>query len=305
MLAFIVLQRLGEFAEDMTSLQQQNGERSRLTPGQHSPVAIVTGASAGIGRVITKRLSAAGYRIVAAARSEQKLAQLQAELQKNSGVCECIITDVCDPNDLERLVKFAIEQFGRIDVLVNNAGVDCFSEFANVSTEQVLQTIEVNLTGSILLTRLVVPQMLSQKSGCVINMASTAGKHGPAYGAVYAATKAGLVGFSQGLRGELLSSGINVTAICPGFTTNGGIYDRIVSATGKGTSSLMGSTSAEKVADAVMKAIRTGAPELIVNWPPMRPIFVLREMFPRLGEKIILLATKRFLRRAATAAKTE
>lgn len=270
-----------------------------------SPVAIVTGASAGIGRVICLQLAQRGYRVVAAARSSDKLSELQAELRSQSRICETLVTDVSDPNDLERLVNQTIAAFGRIDVLINNAGIDCFAEFGSLSTEQILQTIEVNLTGSILLSRLAVPHMLSRKAGCIINMASTAGKHGPAYGAVYAATKAGLVGFSQGLRGELLSSGIKVTAICPGFTTNGGIYDRIVSSTGKRTSSLMGSTSADKVAAAVLHAIQSGTPEVIVNWPPMRPIFVLREMFPWLGEKMILLATKRFLKRAAMAEKSE
>ncbi|MCA9034885.1 MAG: SDR family oxidoreductase [Planctomycetaceae bacterium] len=262
-------------------------------------VAIVTGASAGIGRVIGQRLASQNFTVVLAARSEEKLRSLRSELQSKGQHCEYVVTDVSDPNDLERLVTRTLEQFGRIDVLVNNAGIDCFSEFAKVSTEQILETIEINLTGTILLTRLVLPHMQQRQSGSIINMASTAGKHGPAYGAVYAATKAGLVGFTQGLRGELKSTGVNVTAICPGFTRDGGIYDRIVAATSKRTSPLMGSTTADKVADAVLNAIKNGQPEIIVNWPPMRPIFALREMFPRLGEYLILAASRRFLRRAA------
>lgn len=269
----------------------------RLTPDS---VILVTGASAGLGKAICQRLARSRCRLVLAARSEDKLLELQAQLQQQGATCLTVRTDVSDPNALEHLVQTALQHFGRIDVLVNNAGIECFSEFARLTTEQILQTIEVNLTGSILLTRLVVPAMQRQGGGAIINMASTAGKHGPAFGAVYAATKAGLIGFTQGLRGELLEHGITATAVCPGFATEGGIYDRIVASTGKRTSWLMGGTTASAVAAAVEKAIRQGPPEVIVNRPAMRPVFLLRDMFPRLGEQLILSVTRRFLKRAAS-----
>jgi short-subunit dehydrogenase len=262
-------------------------------------VIVVTGASAGIGREICLRLARRGGRYVLAARSADRLVTLQAELRSLGVDSLCVATDVSDPNDLERLVEQTMKQFGRIDVLINNAGVDCFCEFEKLTTEQILQTIEINLTGSILLARLVVPIMRTQSCGAIINMASTAGKHGPAFGAVYGATKAGLIGFTQGLRGELLQHGISVTAICPGFTEHGGIYDRIVESTGKQTSKFVGGTTTQQVAAAVEKAIDSGVPEMIVNWPPMRPVFLLRDLFPRLGEKIILMASRKFLKRAA------
>ncbi len=261
---------------------------------------IVTGASAGIGRTICERLARRPVRLVLAVRAADRLDELQTRLERSGTSCLSVTTDVCDPNDLDRLVRATVAHFGRIDVLINNAGIDCFAEFEKLTTEQILQTIETNLTGSILLTRLVVPVMRAQGQGTIINMASTAGKHGPAYGAVYGATKAGLIGFTQGLRGELLEQGIRATVICPGFTTNGGIYDRIVAATGKRISPLVGGTTADAVASAVERAIRDGMPELIVNWPAMRPIFLLRDLFPRLGEMLIVKMTKKFLRRAAT-----
>ncbi|MCA9061400.1 MAG: hypothetical protein KDA85_22955, partial [Planctomycetaceae bacterium] len=111
--------------------------------------------------------------------------------------------------------------------------------------------------------------------------------------------------FTQGLRGELHGTGIHVSAICPGFTTDGGIYDRIVQQTGRRVSPLMGGTSADAVARTVEKAIQQGGPEYIVNWPPLRPIIVLREFFPRLAERMILVASRRFLRRAAAAEASE
>ena len=267
------------------------------SPGR---VVVVTGASAGIGRAICERLAGGRYRLVLAARSTDKLQQLEAELRQAGTECISVTADVADPNDLERLVSTAVQRFSRIDVLINNAGVDCFGEFSKLSTEQILQTIDINLTGTIMLTHLVVPIMQQQRSGSIINISSTAGKHGPAFGAVYGATKAALIGFTQGLRGELLSQGISATAICPGFTREGGIYDRIVAATGKRTSPLVGGTTAAAVAAAVERAIETGTPECIVNWPPMRPVFLLRDLFPVLGEKLILMASRKFLKRAAS-----
>jgi len=272
-----------------------------MTP--RDKVAIITGASAGIGQEVARRLAKENAKLVLAARSEDKLQELAAEL--SSAGCECLVirTDVSDPNDLSELVDRTIAHFGRIDILVNNAGVECFRRFENASMEEILQTIETNLTGTILLTRLVVPHMLEQKSGAIVNMASTAGKHCPAYGSVYGATKAGLIGFTQGLRGEYLDLGITITAICPGFTKSGGIYERIVTATGKKTSLALGGTSTRAVANAVMKAITKGPPELIVNWPPVRPAMVLREIFPRIGEMLANAVSKTFVKRAADAAE--
>lgn len=260
---------------------------------------LITGASAGIGRITCERLATGKHRFVLAARSVEKLNQLASQLSSLGAESLSVPTDVADPNAVERLVSAAVDRFGRIDVLINNAGIECFSQFDEIPIEQILQTIETNLTGAILLTRRVVPVMRKQGYGRIINISSTAGKHGPAYGAVYAATKAGLIGFTQSLRGELMSAGISATAICPGFATHGGIYEEMISATGKKAPTLVGGTTAETVAAAIEKAIRTSPPEIIVNFPPMRPIFVLCEMFPRLGEKLILATTLKFLRRIA------
>lgn len=268
-------------------------------------IVIVTGASAGIGEQICRRLAKEGAKLVLAARSEDKLNHLAEELR--GGGCDCLVvkTDVADPNDLNHLVDKTLDVFGRIDVLVNNAGVDLFHAFDSSEIEDILQTIEINLTGAILLARLVIPEMLKNGSGSVINMSSTAGKHTPAFASVYGATKAGLIGFTQGLRGEYKEQGIDCTVICPGFTKDGGIYDRIVRATGKRTSRALGGTSATKVADQVVKAIHNGSPELIVNWPPMRPAIVLRDIFPRLGEKLIVAVSRKFLRKAAEVEKAD
>ena len=270
-------------------------------------VAIVTGASAGIGRAAAQRLRRDGYRLALAARSAERLNQVCREIDPCGEHVLSLPTDVSEPDDLAELVRRTVKYFGRIDVLVNNAGVDCCAHFADLSVSQIQKTIETNLTGAIVLTRMVIPHMLQKRRGCVVNMASTAGRHCPGYAGVYGATKAGLIGFTEGLRGEYLSRGITATAICPGFTKDGGIYDRMVRATGRRTSGVLGETTTKAVADAVMKAIRKAPPEIIVNWPPVRPALVLKQLFPRLGEQLAIAVSRSFTRRVAntTAANSE
>ncbi len=191
-----------------------------------SLVILVTGASAGIGRITVERLARKGHRFVLAARSSDKLATLESELRGQGVECLSVPTDVSDPNALDKLVAAAVSRFGRIDVLINNAGIECFCPIDELSVEHIVQTIETNLTGAILLTRIVVPVMRKQKFGRIINLGSIAGKHGPAYGAVYGATKAGLIAFTQALRGELRDDGILSTAICPDLQRTAGSMTR-------------------------------------------------------------------------------
>ena len=258
--------------------------------------ALVTGASAGIGRRVAETLAEHGMNVVLAARSVDKLDSLASELEAFGIRALAVPTDVSIPADLERLVRVALQEFGAIDVLINNAGIDAFHDFHTLPVARIRRTIDVNLISAITLTRLVIPQMLDRRCGRIINMASTAGRHGPAHGGVYGATKAGLIAFTQSLRAEYHRSGVGITAICPGFTDDGGIYERMKRQTGRTTSPLMGSTSADAVAKAVWRALHTSPPEVIVNRLPVRPIMLLRELFPSLGEWLIRKASARFLR---------
>ncbi len=274
-------------------------------PSLPQPLTIlITGASAGIGRITAERLAGPGRRLILAARNIDRLQQTAASVQAAGSEVLVVAVDVTSSAGLAELVQRSTDRFGRIDVLVNNAGIECFAELTALSEEKILSVISTNLTSAILLTRLVLPLMREQQFGRIINMASTAGKHGPAWGAVYGATKAGLIAFTQSLRGELRRTGVTCTAICPGFAIDGGIYDEIVRSTGRRTPALLGGTTAARVATAVETAIQRAPPEMILNFPALRPVFVLREILPRLGEIIIHAATLKYLRRAANAAAT-
>jgi short-subunit dehydrogenase len=261
--------------------------------------ALVTGASAGIGLAVARRLAQSGANLVLAARRPEPLEEAAASLRALGVKTIAVPTDVSHLDALEALVDRAIGEFGNIDVLVNNAGVEAFRPFEELPLDRIADTIAVNLTAALQLTRLVIPHMLRAGRGHVVNMASTAGKFGIAYGATYGTTKAGLVNFSHALRAEYHGRGISTSAICPGFTEQGGIYDRMRQQSASQSPFLVGSTTAERVAEAVVRAIERDQAELIVNWPPLRPLTAFVALFPTLGGALVRRASVRFLKRVA------
>jgi short-subunit dehydrogenase len=261
--------------------------------------ALVTGASAGIGLAVARRLAQSGANLVLAARRPEPLEEAAASLRPLGVKAIAVPTDVSHLDALEALVDRAIGEFGNIDVLVNNAGVEAFRPFEELPLDRIADTIAVNLTSALQLTRLVIPHMLKAGRGHVVNMASTAGKFGIAYGATYGTTKAGLINFSHALRAEYHGRGISTSAICPGFTEQGGIYDRMRQQSASKSPFLVGSTTAERVAEAVVRAIERDKAELIVNWPPLRPLTAFVALFPTLGGALVRRASVQFLKRVA------
>ena len=261
--------------------------------------ALVTGASAGIGLAVARRLAQSGANLMLAARRAELLEEAAASLRSSGVKAIAVPTDVSRLDALESLVDRAIQEFGTIDVLVNNAGVEAFCHYEELPPNRIAETISVNLTSALLLSRLVIPHMLRAGRGHIVNMASTAGKFGIPYGAAYGTTKAGLINFTHALRAEYRGRGISATAICPGFTEQGGIYDRMRQQSGRGAPFVIGSTTVDRVAEAVVRAIERDKAELIVNWPPMRPLSAFVALFPTLGGGLIRLASTRFLRRVA------
>lgn len=262
-------------------------------------VALITGGSQGIGLVVATALARKGMNLVLAARSVGKLEAAAEELRKSGVRVLAVPTDVSQRADLERLVAAAVSEFGGIDVLVNNAGIEAFRSFHEIPVDQIEATIATNTVGSIVLTRLVIPVMLKKGRGRIINMASTAAIQAPPYGATYAATKASLLQFSMALRLEYAGSGISATAICPGFTDEGGIYEVIKNEMGRRVPFLMGGTTAEAVAKKVIKALRTDPPVIVVEQLGVRIFFVISNVFPRFGEWLTHKVATRFFRKLA------
>jgi 3-oxoacyl-[acyl-carrier protein] reductase len=180
-------------------------------------VSLVTGASRGIGRAIARAFAAQGARVVLAARDTAKLAEAVAEIQADGGQAEALALDVCNRASVEAGVASVVAAHGRIDHLVNNAGVTRDNLLLRMKDADWQQVIETNLTGSFLCTQAVLKPMIKQKSGRIVTITSVVGLAGNAGQANYAASKAGLIGFTKSVAREVASRGITANAIAPGF----------------------------------------------------------------------------------------
>ncbi|WP_347170851.1 SDR family oxidoreductase [Pseudomonas salmasensis] len=185
-------------------------------------VAIVTGASSGIGAATTRALLAQGARVVAAALDEEALESFVADLREAASEVVAFTTDVTQPDQTQALARFARETYGAIDILVNNAGLMLFSRWVDLAVQDWEKMIDVNIKGYLNMTAAVLPFMLEQKSGQILNMDSVAGHQvGPSAG-VYSATKFFVQAMTESMRKELgVQHGIRVNTISPGVINTG------------------------------------------------------------------------------------
>ena len=181
-------------------------------------IAVVTGASRGIGKAIAKELAAQGATVVINYNgSEAKADEVKHEIVEKGGCAQCMQCNVADYEGCEAFIKAVIEQFGRIDILVNNAGITKDGLLMRMSEEDFSDVIDVNLKGTFHCIRFASRQMMKQRSGKIINLASVVGISGNAGQVNYAASKAGVIGMTKSMAKELANRGVTVNAIAPGF----------------------------------------------------------------------------------------
>jgi len=186
-------------------------------PTTEPRIALVTGASQGIGRAIALRLAASGVQVALAARNLEKLGEVAAEIAANGGVAQAFALDISSEESIKACAKAVIVHFGRVEILVNNAGItrDVLSlRMRRHDWDDVLTT---NLTGAFLLSQACISSMLKSRWGRIINITSVVGETGQAGQANYAASKAGLIGLTKSLARELASRAITVNAVAPGM----------------------------------------------------------------------------------------
>lgn len=179
--------------------------------------ALVTGASQGIGRACALALAAAGARVALAARNEDKLNQVAAEIAAKGGSAAVFTLDIASDDSIKACAKAVISHFGAVEILVNNAGITRDTLALRMKRADWDDVIHTNLTGSFLMTQAVMSAMLKARWGRIINITSVVGETGQAGQANYAASKAGLIGLTKSLARELASRSITVNAVAPGF----------------------------------------------------------------------------------------
>jgi short-subunit dehydrogenase len=219
-------------------------------------VCLVTGATSGIGWEIAVRLAREGASVVATGRDRTALAELAR------GGAHTVAADLAQRADVDRLADEAVEAFGRIDVLINNAGVGWAGSFDELPLDEADRLLQVNVGAPLRLARALLPPMQARGRGWIVNVASIAGHVGVRDEAVYSATKAALIAFSEALRQEVAPSGVGVTVLTPGvvrttfFEQRGRPYER----------SFPRPVSPQRVAGALVRGLRHERAEVFVPW---------------------------------------
>jgi NADP-dependent 3-hydroxy acid dehydrogenase YdfG len=234
-------------------------------------VAVVTGASSGIGEATVRAFSAAGAAVALGARRTDRLEQIAGELEGPKLVRE---VDVSDEEQARAFVQAAHDELGGLDVLVNNAGVMLLGPVADADTDEWRRMIDVNLLGLLYSTHAALPLMAGSGGGDIVNVSSVAGRRADAGAAVYNMTKFGVHGFSEALRQEALHSKIRVTTVAPGFVETelqGHNRNPVVRQTMVRHREQIGDVlHAEDIADAILNAV-TRPPHVCVNEIVVRP----------------------------------
>jgi 3-oxoacyl-[acyl-carrier protein] reductase len=188
-------------------------------------VAIVTGSSSGIGKAIALTFGREGARVVVAARRADLCQRTVEQIRKDGGDATSIVTDVTDEGQVDRLMTETVRRYGRLDILINNAGIGGGSRIADTSTEAFERVINTNLRGTFFCARAGFRQMMAGGGGTIVNMSSVAGVDAWAGTGTYSASKHGLMGLTKAMADEGRHHGIKVCAICPG-----GVADELVDA---------------------------------------------------------------------------
>ena len=178
--------------------------------------ALVTGASSGIGRILARELAQKGANVALVARRESQLQTSRAELLEAGADALVLPCDVANKKAVEICVERALDHFGHIDMLVNNAGYGRHLSFLEWDLEDMERMIDVNLKGSVYFTKMLLPQMVARRDGCIVFMASVAGKVATPEESVYSATKHALVGLADAVSLEVEDEGVYVMTVCPG-----------------------------------------------------------------------------------------
>jgi short-subunit dehydrogenase len=244
-------------------------------------IVVITGASSGIGAIMAQMLAVRGAVPVLMARSERKLAEVSSRIDGNHSY---YVLDVTDSRQVEETMEDVRKRYGRIDVLINNAGFGLFTAFHDAPLAEFEQMMDVNYMGLVRCTKAVLPSMLEAGSGHIVNIASMAGKVGSAKSSGYSATKHAVLGLTGSLRQELNGTGVSISSINPG-PIDTPFFER-ADPTGHYVNNIRWfMLKPERVAQRVLQAVERSIPE--IDMPFIAGFSAkLYQLFPRLFDKI-------------------
>jgi short-subunit dehydrogenase len=282
------MERLGKYNIQLPKFylsEYDKGSRKFL----NDKVVIVTGASSGIGRACAEEFARHGARLVLAARSIEKLKQVEYEIRHTGGRAISVKTNVSNIDDCKKMVAAAVEEYGAIDILVNNAGISMRATFEEMELDVIRELMDTNFYGTVYCTKFALPYLLKQK-GTVIGISSISGLAPLPGRTAYTASKHAMDGFLNSLRQENRRKGLNVLVVHPGFTESN---IRNVALNSKGEpqeesprneSRMM---SSNKVAQHIIRAIRKRNRDLVLT-PEGKMVVWLHKNFPGIADRIIL-----------------
>jgi short-subunit dehydrogenase len=251
-------------------------------------VVIITGGSSGIGKALAEEFGKKGSKILITGRNQQSLDEALIELKSDGIEAEAIISDVSKEEDNKRMAEYAIEKFGKIDILINNAGISMRAMFEDVDLDVVKKVMDINFYGVLYATKYCLPHIIRQK-GSVVGISSIAGFRGLPARTGYSSSKFALQGFLEVLRTEMLYKGVHVLTACPGFTASN-IRKRSLTADGseQGDSprheeKMM---TAEECAGHIYRATVRRKKYLILTFQGKLTVF-LNKWFPGLMDKMV------------------
>lgn len=251
-------------------------------------VVIITGGSSGIGKACAESFGKAGAKIVITGRNRENLLEVANELAKMGIEVLTIIADAASEQDNIRMIEETLARFGKIDVLINNAGITMRSLFNEVDLTVFKKVMDINFYGTVYATKYALPHILKSK-GSIVGISSIAGHRGLPERTAYSSSKFAMQGFLESLRTELLKKEVHVLAACPGFTTSN-IRNRALTKDG----SVQGESprdeekmmSAEEVADAILKAVKHRKRDLVLTTQGKFTV-MMNKWLPGLMDKIV------------------
>jgi NADP-dependent 3-hydroxy acid dehydrogenase YdfG len=248
-------------------------------------VAIITGASAGIGAATARAFAAEGIIVVLAARRRDRLDQLTAEIAREGGTALPVVTDVTSDEDVAALIETTIERFGRLDIVLCNAGAGYHGSLEQTTADAMARLMDLNYMGTFLVARAALPALKRQPNAHLLIMSSIVGQRGLAYGGAYAATKFAQVGLAESLRAELLDTNVHVSVICP-VSTETEFREVMQREQGFAISGHGPKQSPARVANAIVRCVKRPRAEVYPHWPS-RALVILNALAPGLCDRVV------------------